>query len=207
MKSQYQKSRLGLGMAALMFVFLASGAQAGSPTSTIERFNAALLDVMQKAAVLKFDGRYESLEPVLLSSFDMDFMAEFSAGRHWRKLSTDERQTLVGTFGRLWVSTYADRFDGYSGEAFEIVGEQKAPRNTILVKTNIVKSSGEKVSINYLMRERNNDWAVIDIFLKGKFSELAKQRSEYTSVLKREGISGLVAKVEAKVARMAQKDG
>ena len=205
MKSRPPKSLLGLCTAILMSMFVASGALAGSPTSTIERFNAALLDVMQKAATLTFDSRYQSLEPVLLSSFDMDFMAQFSAGRHWRKLSPEEQKTLVGTFGRLWISTYADRFNGYSGEAFEIVGEQQAPRNTVLVKTNIIKSSGKKVSINYLMRERDDDWAVIDIFLKGKFSELAKQRSEYTSVLKREGISGLVAKVEAKVARMAQK--
>ncbi len=43
---------------------------------------------------------------------------------------------------------------------------------------------------------------MIDIFLKGRFSELAKQRAEYTSILKRSGISGLVATVDDKVRRM-----
>ncbi len=187
-------------LAALMVS--AAPARADAPRNIIERFNAALLSVMRNAETLKFTGRYETLQPVLLKSFDIPFMAKFSAGSHWRKLSKDERQTLVRTFGRLWVSTYADRFKGYSGEAFEIAGEQEAPRETVLVKTNIIKSDGEAVPINYLMRKNGTNWAVIEIFLKGKFSELAKQRAEYTAVLDREGIKGLVAKVDDRIHRM-----
>lgn len=204
MKRFIKISVMVLGLIA-GFSLWAPNAFASSPKSTIERFNAVLLSVMQNAETLKFAGRYQSLEPALLQSFDMPFMAKFSAGRHWRKLSDPERQELIGAFGRLWVSTYADRFNGYSGEAFEIIGQQAAPRDTILVKTNIIKSNGEKIAINYLMRQKNDTWAVIDIFLGGKYSELAKQRSEYTSVLKREGLSGLVEKVGARVERMEKK--
>ena len=100
--------------------------------------------------------------------------------------------------------TYADRFNGYDGESFEIVEEKPAPRNTILVKTNIIKNNGKKVAIDYLLRKRNTQWYVIDIFLSGKYSELAKQRAEYTSVLKRKGFIGLVDIVEEKIQRMAQ---
>ncbi len=179
-----------------------AAAQPNAALQKIERFNATLLSIMQNAETLKFCGRYKTLAPVMLDSFDLGFMARFSAGGHWRDLSPSDRQILVTTFERLWVSTYADRFDGYSGEAFEIVGSQKAPRDTLLVKSNIVKNNGEKVAINYLMREKKNQWSVIDILLDGKYSELAKQRSEYTSILKREGLTGLVAKVDAKVKRM-----
>lgn len=197
-----------LGICCLLAVFLnvsSANADARSARSTVERFNATLLNIMQNASDLRFSGRYESLEPVLLDSFDIPFMAQFSAGRHWRTLSQDEKNKLIEIFGRLWVSTYADRFNGYSGEAFEIVEEKSSPRNTILVKTNIVKSNGKKVAINYLLREKDTEWSVIDIFLSGKYSELAKQRSEYTSVLKRKGFIGLVDTVEEKVKRMAQK--
>ena len=71
-----------------------------------------------------------------------------------------------------------------------------------MVKTKIVKSDGKKVSIDYLLRQKAGVWSVIDIFLKGRFSELAKQRAEYTAILKRRGISGLVATVDDKVRRM-----
>ena len=179
-----------------------AAAQPNAAMQKIERFNATLLSIMQNAETLKFGGRYKTLAPVILDSFDLGFMARFSAGRHWRGLSPTEQQKLVNTFERLWVSTYADRFNGYSGEAFEIVGSQKAPRDTLLVKSNIIKNDGEKIALNYLMQEKEKHWSVIDIFLDGKYSELAKQRSEYTSILKREGLAGLVAKVDAKVKRM-----
>ena len=131
----------------LLAVFLtvsSANADARSTRSTVERFNATLLNIMQNASDLRFSGRYESLEPVLLDSFDIPFMAQFSAGRHWRTLSQDEKNKLIEIFGRLWVSTYADRFNGYSGEAFEIVEEKSSPRNTILVKINIVKSNSKR---------------------------------------------------------------
>ena len=196
-----------LGICCLLAVLLsveATNADNRSARSTVERFNATLSKIMQNASTLRFSGRYASLEPVLLDSFDIQFMAQFSAGRHWRMLSEDERNKLVETFGRLWVSTYADRFNGYDGESFEIVEEKPAPRNTILVKTNIIKNNGKKVAIDYLLRKRNTQWYVIDIFLSGKYSELAKQRAEYTSVLKRKGFIGLVDIVEEKIQRMAQ---
>ena len=190
---------------ALLAVAVLTAPEAAQPNAAmqkIERFNATLLSIMQNAETLKFGGRYKTLAPVMLDSFDLGFMARFSAGRHWRGLSPTDQQKLVATFERLWVSTYADRFNGYSGEAFEIVGSQKAPRDTLLVKSNIIKNDGEKIALNYLMREKEKHWSVIDIFLDGKYSELAKQRSEYTSILKREGLAGLVAKVDAKVKRM-----
>ena len=196
-----------LGICCLLAVLLsfeATNADNRSARSTVERFNATLSKIMQNASTLRFSGRYASLEPVLLDSFDIQFMAQFSAGRHWRMLSEDERNKLVRTFGRLWVSTYADRFNGYDGESFEIVEEKPAPRNTILVKTNIIKNNGKKVAIDYLLRKRNTQWYVIDIFLSGKYSELAKQRAEYTSVLKRKGFIGLVDIVEEKIQHMTQ---
>ena len=132
-----------LGICCLLTVLLsveATNADTRSARSTVKSFNATLLKIMQNASTLRFSGRYASLEPVLLDSFDIQFMAQFSAGRHWRTLSEDEKNKLVGTFGRLWVSTYADRFNGYNGETFEIVKEKPAPRDTILVRTNIIKS-------------------------------------------------------------------
>ena len=67
------------------------------------------------------------------------------------------------------------------------------------VKTNIIKNDGEKLPIDYLMRQNNDSWLVIDIFLKGRFSELAKQRAEYSSVIRRKGFDGLMTRVQKKV--------
>ena len=188
----------------LLCVSSASG-QTSEAVQKIERFNSTLVTVMQDGQSLKFTGRYKILTPVLIDSFDMDFMAQFSAGRHWRSLLPDDRRLLVSTFSKLWIATYADRFNDYNGERFEVVGFGKAPQNTLMVKTQIIKKNDKKVAIDYLMREKAGTWSVIDIFLKGRFSELAKQRAEYTSILQRRGLAGLVAAVEDKVRLMQQR--
>ncbi len=176
---------------------------AGAATAVIERFNGTLLKVMQDADTLRFRGRYQLLEPAVKSSFDLAFMARFSVGRYWKKLSPDQQAKLVNAFSRLTIATYADRFNDYSGESFRILGEKKVRENIVLVRTEIVKADGDRVAINYLMHQgKNAKWKVIDIFLKGRFSELAKRRSEYSSVFKRQGFEGLIAAVEEKVRRI-----
>ena len=197
----WKRNLLAIAVASLLFALPAS-AQPSAAVHKVKRLNAILLTIMKNAEKLKFTGRYRTLEPVLLDSFDMGFMARFSAGRHWRSLSKPDRKRLINAFSKLWISTYADRFDGYGGEQIEIIGTEKAPRDTLMVKTKIVKSDGKKVSIDYLLRQKAGVWLVINIFLKGRFSELAKQRAEYTSILKRSGISGLVATVDDKVRLM-----
>lgn len=186
-------------------------ARAGPATDIIEKFNSALLEVMQKADSLQFRGRYETIEPYVRSIFDLDFMARFSVGRHWKTLDEDQRIKLVDAFSRLTIATYADRFNDYSGESFEIGTEEPAPHDTTVVHTSIVKSDGEKIAINYLMwplKQASNGtgWAVIDIVLKGRYSELAKRRSEYVSVLKREGFDGLLRAIDEKIRQIEQLD-
>ena len=65
----------------------------------IERLHAVLLDVMKSAeAGADFAGRRDELEPVLLESFDLPFMAQKSVGRHWKKVSTSSARSASETF-------------------------------------------------------------------------------------------------------------
>ncbi len=182
-------------------IFSASGpARADTATALIKQFNDALLATMQSAKKLGYTGRYEKLAPVLESTFDMNFMTQYSAGRYWRKLTTEQKKTLVSAFARLTIATYANRFDGYSGERFRILSEETPRQGNRLVQTELVKSDGEPVKLNYLLRETKEGWRVIDIFLKGTISELATKRSEYSSTLGNQGFDGLMAIFEQKIS-------
>ena len=174
-----------------------------TPRGIAEQLDAALLNAMRNAQTLGYEGRYEALAPVLEESFDFPFMARVAVGRHWREMNPSERRKLVDTFSRLSIATFAARFDGYSGESFEVMGEQERPRGAILVLNRLNKSDGESVQLNYLMREAKGRWRIVDVFLDAKFSELAIKRSEYTAVVKRAGIAGLIAAMEEKIANFA----
>ncbi len=70
----------------------------------------------------------------------------------------------------------------------------------VIVATKLVQISDEPVQLNYLMRDGDNGWQILDVFLKGTISELATRRSEFSSVLRRDGAQALVQLIEARAA-------
>jgi phospholipid transport system substrate-binding protein len=199
-------------LAAAMIVsagLLLPGAPAAAgetPQAVAEQVDAALLEAMRNAETLGYEGRYKLLAPVLETSFDFPFMARVSVGRYWRKMDEAQKATLVESFARLSIATFAARFDGYSGETFQVLGQEEGVRGTILVVNHLIKSDGEPIAINYLMRETEGRWRIVDIYLKATFSELAIKRSEYTSVYKRDGFARLIEIMEAKIAGFSSGD-
>ncbi len=173
-----------------------------SPIEVIEAYYGVLHDAMQRAKELGFEGRYELLMPTIERTFNMDYIAEFALGRYWKKLDEEQRATVTDGMKRLSTATYAARFDDYSGEQFHIIEEKKIDGGDLLVYTNIIDSKGKPVGINYVLRRKDDQWLIIDVYLKGTYSELATRRAEFTSVMRREGYDALVAVIDKKVANL-----
>ena len=176
-----------------------------SPTKTIETFHAGLLEIMKNAKTLGYEGRVEELTPLMARTFDLDFMASKTVGRHWKKLDAEERRQWAETFARFTTANYAGRFKGFKGEEFITLGVEDAAKGTRVVLTKIVVPDDEDVQLNYRVLERNGEWRVIDVYLNGTVSELALRRSEYSSALKREGFEQLVASIETKIEDLRSK--
>lgn len=173
---------------------------ASSPTAVVESLHAALLDAMQHAAELGYEGRFERLKPVISVSLDLDFMAEKSASSHWRKFSSDDKARWVSAFSAHTIANYAGRFNGYSGQRFETHGEEPANHDTVLVRTTLRNPDEEDVQLNYRLRRVDDRWRIIDVYTYGTVSELALRRAEYSSAIAREGIDSVIEKLNRQVA-------
>jgi phospholipid transport system substrate-binding protein len=125
-------------------------------------------------------------------------MARLAVGPSWATLPPPEQQRLTDAFGNYVSATYADRFNIYSGEQLKVTGERPYGF-AIMVETKIVKSNGEAATLNYLMRQNRGAWQITDVYLDGTISQLAVQRSEFNSILRREGVDGLVMALNRKV--------
>jgi phospholipid transport system substrate-binding protein len=205
MQSACVRSLAALLACFLLLVAAPAGRAAETPAATNERLNAALLAAMKDAAALGYRGRYEQLAPVLRETFDFPAMAQIVVGSHWSSISTAQQQAFIEAFTDYSIGVFADRFDGYEGETFEVLGEQPARRGAVLVQNRIVKSDGEPVAINYLTRPENDgaNWRVIDTILGGMASELATRRSEYDGIIEKLGIEALTEALKDKTAGFA----
>jgi phospholipid transport system substrate-binding protein len=164
---------------------------------TVQGLYDALLSTMKNGGALGESGRFAQLAPVIRSSFDVALMARLSVGPAWTGVSGKQRQELTESYARYISAIYADRFDSYHGQKLEVTGEQSAPFG-LLVKTRIIKSSGEPVEVDYVMRRTGESWLISDVYLDGTISEVATRRSEFATILETQGIDGLVAALNRK---------
>jgi phospholipid transport system substrate-binding protein len=181
----------------------AIAADTGSAPAVIERLYDQLLAVMKDAKRLGFDGRYARLAPAISQTFDLPLMTRIAIGPGWAQIPADQQQRLAGAFSRYTISMYANRFDDWGGERFEVTQTATPNPNGVLVNSRLVKSNGEAIALNYLLKqEAGGAWKVIDVYLSGTVSELAARRSEFGSVLQRSGAEGLVQLIEQRTAAL-----
>ena len=178
-------------------------APAALPAAVIGHFYDTLLAVMKQAKKLSFDERYNRLAPTITRTLDLPLMTRIAVGPSWVQLPADQQQRLTGAFSRYTISVYTNRFDDYGGERFEVTPTATPNPNGVIVESRLIKSNGEAVNLNYLLRQdAAGSWKVIDVYLSGTVSELATRRSEFAAVLQRNGAEGLVQMIEQRTAAL-----
>lgn len=182
----------------------ARGAEtADEATQVVTGLHDTLLGVMKEATALGYQGRYDRIAPALTQAFDFESMARFVLGQQWKDLSPQDQARWLEAFERITVATYAGRFTGYTGEQFRTLGQDPAAQDTVFVRTVVDRPEVDDVELTYRLRKTDPGWKVIDVYQKGTVSELALRRSEYSSVLKRDGFEKLLEVVNAKIADTA----
>lgn len=185
-------------------LFLATGlttpgsGAVSEPQDVVRSFYGVLLGTMRDGPMLGQSGRYARLAPVVDRTFDIPTMTRLAIGPAWATLSPAQQQQILGAFDHYVAATYADRFDSYSGEQLQVTGERPNGAD-VIVQTKIIKSNGEETRLDYLMRQDQGLWRISDVYLDGTISQLAVHRSEFHSILQRQGVDGLVMALNRKV--------
>jgi phospholipid transport system substrate-binding protein len=131
-------------------IFAENAAALVDPQNNVRGFYDALLTTMRNGPTLGQSGRYARLAPVVDRVFDIPSMTRLAIGPTWAALPPAQQQQLIDAFRHYIAATYADRFDGYSGQQRQVTGER--PYNAdVIVQTKIVKSDGDTTTLHYLM--------------------------------------------------------
>ena len=157
----------------------------------IEDFHATLIEAMQISDIA---AREVLLAEKVSPLFDTQRIAAVSLGRTWRGLSEKRRAAFLDLLSELIVATYADRFDKFSNLKF--ITEQVTPvKSGYVVQTRLVRSNGESVKLDYLLRNGR----VFNVVADG-VSDLSLRRADYNSVIKTEGYEALLDHMRKKIS-------
>jgi len=197
-----------MGLATLLLspvISLANAAdtdelQSDNVQTVVEHLQQSLIQVMRKGEQLDFEERVEFLAPVINQTHDIELIIKTILGATlWHELDQPQQTLIIETFRQLSVATYAGRFKAYSGEQFELLEQRDLPRDQKLVRSQLVTGDGGGVSFDYVLHHLDDHWAIINILFDG-VSDLAIKRSEYRSILQRDGFQSLVDMLNIKIS-------
>jgi phospholipid transport system substrate-binding protein len=195
-----------LSAAAILAGFALPGhsiaADADPAVAPIRAFYDTLLATMKQADQLGVQGRYDKLAPVIRATFDLDAMTRIAVGPEWTAIPPEQQKALLDSFARMTIATYANRFNGYSGESFEVDPETLSRNNGRIVRSRLLRPKEDPVTLNYLMRGSGDTWKIVDIYLSGTISELATQRSEFGAILKAGGPAALIQSLRQQIDKL-----
>jgi phospholipid transport system substrate-binding protein len=172
-------------------------------TEVVDKLQMALLTVMKDGEKLGYRGRYDQLDPVIRASFDMSLISRIALSKYWGTLNEEQQSKFVETFSRLSIATYAANFSSYSGERFKVTSEKEVSSGRILVQTQLIKSDGGKVTLDYLLNRANSEWRIINVIAEG-VSDLAMKRADYSNFLKNKSFEALIVMLNEKIAQYSR---
>jgi len=171
------------------------------PGKVVGELHQALLDIMQNAKTMGYQGRYDRLYPVISAIFDTPLIVQVILSRYWRDLNELQQQNFIDLFRHLSIATYASRFDAFNGENFNEVGKQELQKGRLLIRTELLRPQDDTVHLDYLMHEMDGKWYIISVIADG-VNDLSLKRAEYASVIKDKGFDGLTNDIKTKIHDM-----
>ena len=162
-----------------------------------------LESVMKAGRGTPFQQRFAMLGPVIDRTFDLPGILRESVGPSWASLPADQQAMLVDAFRRYTVASYVNSFDNFDGQRFDIGADTRSVGNERVVQTKIVPKNGETHELDYVMRQVDGGWRVVDVLADGSISRVAVQRSDFRRLIARGGAQALADSLRTKSADLS----
>jgi len=180
-----------------------------SPDTLVDNTTQEVLTIIRRDKDIKSGNKAKILalvESKILPHFNFTRMTRLAMGKNWRKAAPQQQREIVKEFRTLLVRTYYKALSVYSDHTIKVTPFKDIAGNTdVTVKTQVMKSHGQPVPINYSMEKTSNDWKVYDITVAG-ISLIINYRGSFNSQIRKGGVEGLLKKLAEKNRALDAKD-
>lgn len=135
---------------------------------------------------LSVDQKSVAFRKLLNKNFDMGTISRFALGRNWRTATPAQKKEYQSLVKNMIVDVYSQRFSDYQGESFTVKSSRPTGKRDYLVSSLIVPSNGQKIKVDWRVRDDKGRFQIIDVIIEGVSMTLT-QRAEFASVIQRGG--------------------
>ena len=172
-----------------------------TPMACIEALHDGLISLSLEQSPGGLAQRFQRLEPLIVATHDLPFIAEFTVRRHWARFDDEEREAFLQSFQRLSVMSYASRFVALSEDTFRIQESRVLGSGRVQVIASITRAEPPDIPIEYVLQQNDAGWRIINVVADG-VSDLALKRAEYQRVLAEGSVADLLEVLEQQIAAL-----
>lgn len=135
----------------------------------------------------------------VLPIIDTKAVTRLAVGKHARKISPEDLNTISILFTELLIRTYSTALK-YSSES-EISWKRPTIKNRkATVRITISTSGAQAIGVDYSLRLKDDMWKVYDVRVEG-ISLVTNYRSTFGNTLRSGGAAALISELRKKVER------
>jgi phospholipid transport system substrate-binding protein len=178
------------------------------PRELIETSAQKMLDALEanRADYRKNPKKVEQLvDEVLLPHFDTQYSARLVLGKHWRTATAEQRQKFVDAFYHSLLENYGAALVEFTADKMVVLpfkGDEQADRAT--VRTEVKRSDGTRVPVNYSMRKTPQGWKAWDVTIEG-ISYVKNFRDDFGAEIDQKGLDAVIRRLETEGVKPAKK--
>ena len=190
----------------MIIVLSATSAYAGEKEAKtyVQSVSNKVLEIISNKK-LNESNKQSRLIKLFEQTVDTKWIGHFVRGRYYNTASAAQKKKYDDIYHEFLIRSYVPRFKEYKGQKFELTETQSQGKGEYFVKTNILSAGEAPIRVDYRVREEGGTFHVIDIISEG-VSLINTQRSEFGSVVSREGMDYLLDQLKQRLTTMKAGD-
>ena len=133
---------------------------------------------------------------VLLPNFDSEYAARLVLGQTWRTATEDQRKRFVDAFYHSLLRNYGAALVDFTADRFIVMPFRgDAGGTTATVHTQVKRSTGDKVPVDFTLRKTDSGWKAWDVVIEG-ISYVKSFRTDFASEIQQKGLDEVINRLE-----------
>lgn len=177
----------------------AQSAAAESPSQVVDGAANGLLNALNadRQAYKNNPAKVRALvDQYILPHLDTQFSAQLVLGKYWRTATPQQRERFINAFYHSMLNNYGAALVEFTSNTLKVYPTRVNPGDqNATVRTEMMRTSGPPVSVNYYMHMTPQGWKAWDVVIDG-VSYIMSYRQDFQPQIAQQGLDTVTSHLE-----------
>lgn len=136
------------------------------------------------------------VDQYILPHVDTQFAAQLVLGKYWRTATPQQRERFINAFYHSMLNNYGAAIVEFTSNTLKVYPSRANPGDqNATVRTEMMRTSGAPVSVNYYMHMTPQGWKAWDVVIDG-VSYIMSYRQDFQPQIAQQGLDSVINRLE-----------